>query len=699
MDKETLDNRKAKLAAFIREPKYAPMTESDIAYLWQVPPQERDALHGIIEDLLAHGQIVVTKKGKLMPPEALDMASGVFSGNERGFGFVSADGSGDVFIPADATNGARHKDLVLYRIVANGGANHRAEGEIVKVLSHGITTFVGTFEQVKNFGIVTPDERKLPREIYIPKGETGGAVTGHKVLVRLTKPEQGAVTQILGHANDPGVDVLSIVMEHGIPHAFQEKTMADVQKTHAEVTEADTVHRIDFRDRLIVTIDGDDAKDLDDAVSLERLDNGHVRLGVHIADVSHYVPPRSALDEEALLRGTSVYLVDRVIPMLPHTLSNGICSLLPKQDRLTVSCVMEIDSAGRVVSHEICPSVICTARRLSYDAVNAIITGQSVPADMPPEITDMLLDMAALSAVLRDLRAARGAIEFNLAECKVVLDDAGRPVDIHPYARNAATSLIEEFMLICNETVAEAFFWIDTPFVYRTHEEPDTRKMEMLSEFAARFGHRLKSQVHAKSIQTLLAGVDKTPEEMIISRTALRSMKQARYTSENKGHFGLAAKYYCHFTSPIRRYPDLQIHRIIKAQLAGTLDDAMLSYLRENLPQICAQCSSAERRAEAAERDAETLKKVEFMADKVGMVFDGLISGVTAWGVFVELPNTVEGLVPVSALRGDTYMYDESLMRLVGRHTGQSFALGDALTVRLVRADTAMRRLEFVPEG
>ena len=698
MDKANIDEKKEKLAALIREPQYKAMTEPELAYLLQVPPQDRALLHAAVDAMLAEGLAVLTKREKLMPPEKLDLAVGVFTGNERGFGFVSAEGA-DVFIPPTATNGARHKDKVLYQVVSEADDGSRAEGEIVKVLSRGLMSFVGTYN---GDGFVTPDDKRLPREVFIQRGSTAGAVEGHKVLVRLTKPNgdapMGAVSQILGHVNDPGVDVLSIVLDHGIPTEFPAKVQKAAARVPDEITPEELVGRADFRGLLTVTIDGDDAKDLDDAVSLERLPNGNTRLGVHIADVSHYVRGHSALDEEALLRGTSVYLVDRVIPMLPHALSNGICSLHPHCDRLTLSCVMELDSGGNIVSHEILESVIHGKRRLSYDVVNEIITGQGTPEDMPAEITSTLMDMAALSAVLREKRSKRGAIEFNLAECKVRLDDAGKPVSIEPYTRNAATGLIEEFMLICNETVAEDFFWQEAPFVYRTHEEPDEQKLAVLGEFAARFGYHLRAQ-HAKSIQALLAAVDKTPEEMLISRTVLRSMKQARYTPECTGHYGLAAKYYCHFTSPIRRYPDLQIHRIIKAQLHGELDVDVAAALQRNLPTVCAQASSTERRAEAAERDAETLKKVEFMADKIGEVFKGIVSGVTAWGVFVEMPNTIEGLLRTDELPSDDYIFDERQMRLAGRHRGYSFAIGDKLTVRVSRADVLARRLEFALEA
>ena len=702
MDKDAFEERKTKLAALIREPDCKALTVPELAYLMQVPPRERDAFHAVVDALLAEGLAALSPKGKLMPPERLGLTAGVFLAAERGFGFITraAEGLEDVFIPAASVNGARHKDTVLYRLLTDATNTLRAEGEIFRVLTRGITAFVGTYAPLRNGGIITPDEKRLPGEIFVPRGKDGGAAAGHKVAAKIIKQTadgaQAAVVKILGHRNDPGVDVLSIVEEHGIPWEFPEKALASAARAPEEVTEDDLAGRADFRNLLTVTIDGDDAKDLDDAVSLEVLPDGHMRLGVHIADVSHYIKAGSALDEEAYLRGTSVYLVDRVIPMLPHRLSNGICSLNPQVDRLTLSCLMEFDGAN-VVSHRITASVIRTAMRLSYDTVNELITGGDVPADMPAGVADMLHGLASLSRALRAKREARGAVDFNLAECHITLDEHGRAADVQARTRNDATGLIEECMLICNETVAEEYFWLELPFVYRVHEEPDEDKLAVLADFAGRAGHRVKGGLKsAKALQGLLASVRGTDEEALVTRTVLRSMKQARYAGECTGHFGLAAKHYCHFTSPIRRYPDLTIHRVIKAHLES--QDDSLSALQAKLPALCAQCSSTERRAEQAEREADSMKKAEYMEDKIGRVFDGIVSGVTAWGVFVELPNTVEGLVPLDSLPPDDYEYDEKFMRLVGRHTGRSFSPGNAAKVRCVRASAESRRVEFAWE-
>ena len=701
MNQEQMEAQKAKIAALIREKTYKAMTASELAYLMQVPPQERDLFDSLINALLADGQAVLTPKKKLMPPEHLSLTRGVFSGTERGFGFVAHENGADVFIPASATNGARHKDIVLFRLSAEAEDGQRAEGEIVRVLSRGVTTCVGTFmENEVEEDYVIPDERRLPREIRIGYKDDGGAVAGHKVVVRLTKEidgaQYGAVTQILGHRNDPGVDILSIVEEHGIPSAFAPKTMKAAETMPDNVSDEDLEGRADFRDDLVITIDGADAKDLDDAISLKPLPNGNVQLDVHIADVSHYVRPHSALDEEALQRGTSVYLVDRVIPMLPHALSNGICSLHPDCDRLTLSCSMEIDGAGHVVSHVIVPSVIHSKRRMTYDEVNDFITGGAKPADWPDALADMLQGLAGLSRILREKREKRNAISFDLKECHITIDENGKAIDVQARTRNDATGLIEECILVCNETVAEAFFWLELPFVYRTHEAPDEEKMDNLALLATRFGHRMKGKHNgAKAVQSLLESAKGTPESLLLTRMALRSMKQARYTADCAGHFGLAAKYYCHFTSPIRRYPDLLIHRIIKSHLCGELTDSAVASLRERLPNTCVQCSTTERRAEAAERDVDALKKAEYMANHIDEIYDGIISGVTSWGVFVELPNTVDGLIPIAELPPDSYVFDESLMRLAGQNTGQVFGIGDALTVRVARADTDTRKVEF----
>ena len=513
------------------------------------------------------------------------------------------------------------------------------------------------------------------------------------------KPE-GVITEILGHIHDPGVDILSIVRAYNLPEDFPGAVKNQLKQVPDEVKKDSWAGRKDLRDLPTVTIDGEEAKDLDDAISIERAGDGY-RLGVHIADVSHYVQEHTPLDEEAFKRGTSVYLVDRVIPMLPHKLSNGICSLNEGEDRLALSCLMEIDSQGNVTGHEIAETVIRSDRRMTYTAVNAIVTDHDpqVTAEYA-EFAEMFLLMKELADILRKKRHARGSIDFDFPESKIVLDEKGKPLEIKAYERNAATRIIEDFMLLANETVAEDYFWQELPFLYRTHDKPDEDRMKRLGTFINNFGYVLRmpgGQVYPKEIQKLLDKVEGTPEELLISRLTLRSMKQAKYTTENTGHFGLAARYYTHFTSPIRRYPDLQIHRIIKESLHGGLTGKRISHYEKILPQVAVQTSALERRADEAERETDKLKKVQYMERFIGQEFEGVISGVTSWGFYVELPNTVEGLVHISELRDDYYVFLEERYELSGEMTGKTYKLGQTIRVQLTGCDRFSKTIDFIP--
>ena len=568
---------------------------------------------------------------------------------------------------------------------------------------------VGTYEQCENFGFVIPDNSKVGTDVFVPKERSKGAVTGHKVVVELTsygderhKPE-GRVTEILGHINDSGVDIMSVVYRYELPTEFGEKVMHQAERVPDAVQEADRAGRMDLRDLQMVTIDGEDAKDLDDAVSLYQDEKGWYHLGVHIADVSNYVQENSALDWEALKRGTSVYLVDRVIPMLPHKLSNGICSLNQGVDRLALSCLMIINGKGEVTDYQIAETVICVDRRMSYTSVRKILEDKDEEerqryADFVP----MFELMEELAAILRRKRHKRGSIDFDFAESKILLDENGHPVEIRPYERNVATKIIEDFMLIANETVAQHFFWLDLPFVYRTHDKPDSDKIMKLSAFIHNFGYHVKltgDEVHPKELQKLLDKISDTEEETLISRLTLRSMKQAKYTVECTGHFGLACQYYCHFTSPIRRYPDLQIHRIIKDQLRGRLREERIEHYADRLPEVAKHSSKMERRADEAERETDKLKKAEYMEEHIGEIYDGVISGITQWGIYVELPNTVEGLIHVSTLSGDFFYYDEESYEMVGRDTGMTYKLGQRITIQVKGVDRMAGTVEFmIPE-
>ena len=698
---QTFEKRKKVILDFISDDMYVPMKIKEIAIVLQIPREQRDDLKEVLDVLVEEGKISLSKRGKYSKGQAVRL-KGVFQANARGFGFVTPeDGAEDVFIPEENISGAFQGDQVEYIITA-APSGRRREGKIVRILSHSVEHIVGLYEKSKNFGFVRPDNQRYLKDIYIPAGKEKGAMNGHKVVVELTsyggenmKPE-GTVVEIIGHINDPGTDILSVVMDAGIPTEFSEKVLNQAVRVSKEVSEADRAGRKDLRDWLMVTIDGEDAKDLDDAVSLQTIDGNYV-LGVHIADVTNYVQENSALDREAFERGTSVYLADRVIPMLPHKLSNGICSLNAGEDRLALSCIMTFDQAGEMIDHEIVETVIHVDKRMSYNGVAKILDGNTEETGTDQEIVSMLLSMKKLSDILRERRGRRGSIDFDFPETKVILDENGKPVDIRPYERNGATKIIEDFMLMANETVAEEYYWRELPFIYRTHEVPDEDKIRKLSTFINNFGYHIhvRNEVRPKEIQKLLDKVDGTPEEALISRLTLRSMKQARYTTENTGHFGLAAKYYTHFTSPIRRYPDLQIHRIIKENLRGRLNEDRISHYEEILSRVAAQCSDRERRAEEAEREVVKMKKAEYMRSHIGEEYDGVISGVTKWGVYVELANTVEGLVHVADMRDDHYEFAEQTYELVGEHSGKTYKLGQTVRVRVADADKLQRTVNF----
>ncbi|NLL70424.1 MAG: ribonuclease R [Epulopiscium sp.] len=707
MENDLREQRKEKVIGFIRHKEYHPMKLKELMSILQVPSQEKEDLEGILQELIQEGNVIQTKKGKYVAPERLNMIVGTFQGHPRGYGFLLLDDpiQEDIFIPAEFVGGALHQDRVLCRIIKNQDGGRRAEGEIVDILQRGKKEIVGTYEENKSFGFVTPDDRRFAQDIYIPKGSNKGAVTGHKVVVEITdwprerRNPQGKVVEILGHINDPGVDILSIIREFQLPTEFPEIVWQQLETIPAEVVEEDIQGRADLRSLLTVTIDGEDAKDLDDAISLEKTAEGNYRLGVHIADVTHYVQEHTPVDEEAQKRATSVYLVDRVIPMLPHQLSNGICSLNAGENRLALSCIMEINPQGKVVDHRIVESVIQVDRRMSYTEIKKILEDQDpVQMEKHRDLVPFFQDMEDLASILRQHRMKRGSIDFNFEESKIILDDQGKVIEIKAYERNVATRIIEEFMLICNETIAEHYFWQEIPFVYRIHEEPDPEKIQKLSKYIYHFGYRIKGAgnvLHPKELQRLLQDIEGSLEEQVISRLILRSLKQAKYHTQNEGHFGLAAQYYCHFTAPIRRYPDLQIHRIIKEQLRGKLNAKRQKSLNKSLPEVSKHSSMMERVAEEAEREVEKLKKVEYMSDKIGDIYEGMISGITSWGLYVELPNTVEGLVHVTSLDDDYYIYDEEHHLFIGEHTKKIYRLGDRVKVEVVKADLIQRTIDF----
>lgn len=653
------------------------------------------------------GILVRTRSNRYGLPEKMNLVKGTVQGHAKGFAFIipEQEDQDDVYVAQSDMNDAMNGDTVLVRLAAKS-IGTRPEGTVVRILERGVKQVVGTYMDSKHFGFVRADDSRIVNDIFIPKEGAHGAVDGHKVVVRITKyPEgkmsaEGEVIQILGHKNDPGVDILSIIYKHELPQDFPEEVMQEAKAAPDEIDPAEIEGRRDLRNETIVTIDGADAKDLDDAVNVVKLDNGNYKLGVHIADVSYYVKEGSALDEEAYKRGTSVYLVDRVIPMIPHRLSNGICSLNPQVDRLTISCEMEITPKGDVVGHEIFPSVIRTTERMTYTDVRKILLQEDEKVlDRYSDLVPFFQTMGELANILTEKRTRRGAIDFDFTEAAVKVDEEGHPTDVTIRERTVAERLIEEFMLAANETIAEHFHWMELPFIYRIHEDPDVEKLETFFKFITNFGYVVRGSadnIHPRALQDLLEKVKGEPEEAVISKVMLRSMQRAKYHHQSLGHFGLATDFYTHFTSPIRRYPDLIVHRLIRTYLfEQKVDKKTQKSWERRLPDIAKHTSETERRAVDAERETDDLKKAEYMKDKIGEEFEGIISGVTNFGMFVELPNTIEGLVHISYLTDDYYHYEESQYALIGERTGNVFRIGDKVKIRVLGVNLEERTIDF----
>src|SRR4051812_25708990 len=692
----------------MRDEAYKPLTVQELeeAFGIQDSGDFKEFVKALVQ-MEEKGLVVRTRSNRYGLPEKMNLIRGKLIGHAKGFAFVAPDepGMDDIFIPPNETNTAMHGDIVLAR-VSSENTGQRREGSIIRIIERGVQQIVGTYVESKSFGFVIPDDKKFASDIFIPKAASKGAIEGHKVVVKLTtypegrKSAEGEVITILGHKNDPGVDILSVIHKHGLPMAFPDEVLKQANEVPDTIDESELANRRDLRNETIVTIDGADAKDLDDAVTVTKLANGNFKLGVHIADVSYYVKEGTPIDLEAEERATSVYLVDRVIPMIPHRLSNGICSLNPKVDRLVLSCEMEITSEGAVVSHEIFQGVIKTTERMTYSDVNKILAEQDEETRARYEpLVPMFEMMEELAAILRNKRMKRGAIDFDFKESKVIVDEEGKPIDVVLRERSVAEKLIEEFMLAANETVAEHFHWMDVPFIYRIHEDPKEDKLRKFFEFITNFGYIVKgtaNDVHPKALQEIIEEVKGKPEEMVISTVMLRSMQQAKYDPENLGHFGLSAEYYTHFTSPIRRYPDTIVHRLIRTYLIeGKIDSATQEKWNARLPEIAEHSSKMERRAVDAERETDELKKAEYMEDKIGEEYDGIISSVTNFGMFVELPNTIEGLVHVSYMTDDYYRFDERHFAMIGERTGNVFRIGDEITVRVVKVNKDERSIDF----
>ncbi|MEC0241363.1 ribonuclease R [Paenibacillus dokdonensis] len=696
----------------MQEPDYKPMTYQELEKHFAIADAvEFKEFLKLLNALEQQGKIMMTRSDRYGLPERLDLQRGRLQVHAKGFAFLIPEDKEhpDVYIGAHDLLGAMNGDTVFARVTTRGPAGGKLEGEVVKIVTRAVSQVVGVFQGHEAYGFVLPDDKRIVRDIFIPKESTAGAVDGDKVVAKIISyPEgrtaaEGEIVEVLGHKDDPGVDILSIIRKHQLPEGFPEEVMEEAENAPDSITEEEIAKqgRRDLRSKKIVTIDGEDAKDLDDAVNVERLENGHFRLGVHIADVGYYVRENSELDKEAYNRGCSVYLVDRVIPMLPHRLSNGICSLNPQVDRLTLSCEMEFDEHMKVVKHDVFTSVIKTKERMTYNNVRKILE------DEEPELMERYKDlvddfrlMKEIALRLRSKRMNRGAVDFDFVESKVIVDENGKPVDIVKRERSIAEQIIEEFMLAANETVAEHFHWLKVPFIYRIHENPDPEKLQNFMAFAENFGYHVKGRgnaIHPRALQNLLEQIKDTKEQTVISTMMLRSMKQAKYDADMSGHFGLAAEFYSHFTSPIRRYPDLVIHRVIREVLESNnlLSEKRQEYLASRMPEIAQHSSERERVAVEAERDTDQLKKAEYMLDKVGEEFDGMISSVTGFGMFIELPNTVEGLIRLAALTDDYYNFDEASMSLIGERTSKIYRIGDEIKIRVARVNMDDHTIDF----
>ncbi|WP_028783658.1 ribonuclease R [Thalassobacillus devorans] len=700
---------KSKVLDFFNETASKPLSVQELEETLELDgADDFSDLMKTLNELEEQGELVRTRKNRFGLPEKMNLIRGRIQMHAKGFAFLIPDeeGKDDIYIHHSDLHSAMNNDKVLVRVEKRDESGARPEGTVIRILERATDKVVGTYQPSRNFGFVIADDKRIPNDIFIPKGAANGAADGHKVIVKITKyPEdrmsaEGEVEEILGHKNDPGIDIISIIYKHGIKLDFPDEVLEQAKNTTDEISPEEIKNRRDLRNEMIVTIDGADAKDLDDAVMVKRLENGNFKLGVHIADVSYYVEEGSPIDKEAAERATSVYLVDRVIPMIPHRLSNGICSLNPQVDRLTLSCEMEINSSGEVVEHEIFQSVIRTNERMTYKDVNKILEDQDPELmERYKDLVPMFVDMGKLAATLRKKRMGRGAIDFDFKEAGVIVDEQGKAVDVKLRERSVAERLIEEFMLAANETVAEHFHWMDVPFIHRIHQDPDPDKLQHFFEFVANLGYVVRgtaNEIHPQALQKVLEGIEGTQEEMIISKLMLRSMQQAKYDPQSIGHFGLATDFYTHFTSPIRRYPDLIVHRLIRTYLVDKkLDEKTRQHWKEKMPEIARHSSEMERAAVDAERETDDLKKAEYMQDKIGEEFEGVISSVTSFGLFVELPNTVEGLVHVSYLTDDYYHFEERQYAMIGERTGNVFRIGDEVTVRVTNVNLEERVVDF----
>ncbi len=699
-------NLKEKILAFMEDEKYKPLKFKELCEVLEIESDMRKEFLKILNELEDEGKIIFTSSERYGTPERMGLITGVIEGNPKGYGFLIPDNKDmkDIFISPTDLSGAMNGDRVIVKSDGNFIDNKSPEGKVIRILERANKTIIGTFQQSKSFGFVVADDKKLGCDIFISKNDFNGARNNQKVIVKITqwpvgrRNAEGEIIEVIGNDEDTKTHIDAVLIRHKVRQYFTAEVIAQAKGIEVEIPQKEIDRRKDLRHLNIITIDGEDAKDLDDAVYVEKLENNQYKLGVHIADVTHYVKENSKIDKEALKRATSIYLADRVIPMLPKELSNGVCSLNPDEDKLTLSCEMIIDLKGKVVDYLIYESIISSKYRMTYTDVSNILENDDEELkEKYKEILPMLKNMEELSIILRQKRDQRGCIDFDFDETKLKVDESGKVIDVTKYERRTSNKIIEEFMLAANETIAENYYWLNIPFVYRIHEEPDEEKIADFSKFIYNFGYTLKGsqEIHPRELQQLLLKVQGKKEETVINTMMLRSLRKAIYSHECSPHFGLAANYYCHFTSPIRRYPDLQIHRIIKAQINNKISLTDNANLYERCAVVSEQSSKQERIADEVERDTDKIRIAEFMSDKIGEEYEGIISGVTSFGIFVELDNTVEGLVHISNIEDDYYIYDNDNKVLTGKVTGNTFKIGDVVKVRLEKVSIANAEIDF----
>ena len=700
-----LEEQQQKILDLMKDEDYVPMKAKELALIMRVPKNEYNEFLEVLGNLELEMKIQKNRKNryKLVEKTYYD---GIYRKNQKGFGFVRIENEEEIYITKENSLNALNGDRVLVEILEESNKVKSAEGKVVRILKHEKDTIVGIFQNNKSFGFVVPDDRNFGTDIFISKKNFGKARDNHKVLVKITKYPQdgknaeGKIIEVLGNVNEAGVDMLSLIKEYNLPSTFPEEVVEEAKKYGDKIDEKDIKNRVDFRDRKIFTIDGEDAKDLDDAVRVEKLDNGNYKLEVHIADVSHYVKENSLLDREALIRGTSIYMLGRVIPMLPRELSNEICSLNEGEDRFTLSCIMEIDKKGNVISGEVVKGIINVTKRMSYTDVQAILDGNELVINHYKPYIQEFKNMEELAIILKNKRMEQGYLNLDIPESKINLDIDGKVTSVGKYETSFANEIIEQFMLSANETIAEKFYWLQAPFIYRVHEKPDIEKIQELNKFLFNFGLKIKANkdnIYPKEFAKILEETKGKEEEKVVSNLVLRTLKLARYEAENKGHFGIASKYYCHFTSPIRRYPDLFIHRIISKYLEENYD-VKEKWIEEHQKQAedrAKQSTEREKIATKVEREAEDLKKAEYMETRIGEEYEGIVSSITSFGMFVELENTIEGLIRFEDLGDEYFIYNEEKKQLIGEKSNKVHKIGDKVKIRVKKASKILRQIDF----